>query len=394
MGSNPAAPTDSPTVTTPLTTPAPKFLHLFCVALVARLGTVALGSALATLPPDPYSDPNTPTTYLAELQATARPLEAWFRFDANWHVHIARNGYREAQGHSEGKAGPAFLPIVPGIMVAAEALGINLFWASVCCANLAGATGAAVFARVAARQLGDPAAAWRALALLLAFPTAFFLSAAYHESFGLLFGALVLAAWRADRCAPAGVFAFLGSLSRLSGVSFGLAALVDWLVTRERATLRRALWVALGSFAGIAAFWCFLWIVVGDPFAGLKMHRQWGRHPLSWRNPLRTLESVNDPLVPHYGEAVVVLGVVLLGIRAWRARGAFWGVLTLAPVAQMFASGTLLSAHRVVLACLPAFIELADLARGRRLFFAVTIIVFVYAQFVLLNRYVHWQFAG
>lgn len=380
-------------MTTPLASP-PKFLHLFLVALVVRFGTVVLGSALAALPPDPYSDPATPTTYVAELRATARPLEPWFRFDANWHVHIARHGYREAQGQKEGKVGPAFLPVVPGLMTAAEALGLNLFWASVCGCNLAGATGAAVFARVAARQLGEPAAAWRALAVLLAFPTAFFLSAPYHEPFGLLFGALALAAWQANRGAPVGLFAFLGSLSRLTGVALGVAALIDWLATRDRATARRALYAALGSFAGVAAFWGFLWLVVGDPFAGLSAQRQWGRHDLSWRNPLRTLESVTDPLVPHYGEAAVVVGVTILGVRAWRTRGPFWGVLTLVPVAQMFASGTLLSAHRVVLACLPAFLELADLVRGRRLLFAVTIIVFVYAQFDLLNRYVHWRFAG
>lgn len=380
-------------MTTPLDSPAPRFLHLVLVALAVRLGTVALGSALGALPPDPYSDPRTPTDYYAELLATARPLEPWFRFDANWHVHIARDGYREARGQ-EGRLGPAFQPVVPGLMAASEALGLSLFWVSMCCANLAGAAGAAVFARVAARLLNEPAAAWRALALLLAFPTAFFLSAPYHEAFGLLFGALALAAWQANRGALAGVWALLGSLSRLTGVALGVAAVVDWLLTRERAQLTRALWVAFGSFAGVAAFWGFLWLVVGDPFAGLKAHQNWGRHPLSWQNPLRAMESINDPLVPHRWEAVVVLGATVLGVRAWRRRGAFWGVLALVPVAQMFASGTLLSAHRVVLACLPAFIELTDLVRGRRLLFALTIIVFVYAQFILLNRYVHWQFAG
>jgi hypothetical protein len=59
----------------------------------------------------------------------------------------------------------------------------------------------------------------------------------------------------------------------------------------------------------------------------------------------------------------------------------------------MFASGTLLSAHRLVLAALPAFIELADLLRGHPWLFAATL-GFALAQFVLLGRYVHWQFAG
>ena len=68
-------------------------------------------------------------------------------------------------------------------------------------------------------------------------------------------------------------------------------------------------------------------------------------------------------------------------------------MLTLVPVAQMMLSGTFLSGHRVVLACLPAFIELADLLKNR-LWFGVVVVGFAAAQFVLLNRYVHWLFAG
>ena len=49
--------------------------------------------------------------------------------------------------------------------------------------------------------------------------------------------------------------------------------------------------------------------------------------------------------------------------------------------------------HRVVLACLPAFIELADLLKNR-LWFLVVVVGFALAQFVLLNRQIHWLFAG
>jgi hypothetical protein len=279
-------------------------------------------------------------------------------------------------------------------MAAGEALGLNMFWVGLFVANLTGALGAAVLARVAARQLNDPAAGWRTLALLLAFPTAFFCSAPYNESFGLLFTALALAAWQANRPIAGGLFALGGSLARMTGAALGVAAILDWLLTRDRATLRRAACVAVGSFAGLALFWGFLWWAVGDPFAGLKSQAMWGRAGLSWKNPLLTLESINDPQLPHRWEAVVVFSAALLGIRAWRKRGAFWGLLVLVPIAQMFASGTLLSAHRVILAAVPVFVELADLLRDRRVPFFATLLVFAYPQFLLLNRYVHWLFAA
>ncbi|MBN9122021.1 MAG: hypothetical protein J0I06_23250 [Planctomycetes bacterium] len=372
----------------------PRFLPFFLVALAARFGTIALGLVLATVPPDPYSDPETPTRVRDEIRTgSARLIEPWYRFDATWYADVARRGYAGSQGRN-GQLGVAFMPALPATMAAADALGLNMFWVGLLTTNLAGAVGTAVLARVAARQLGDPAAGWGTLALFLAFPTAFFCSAPYNESFGLLFAALTLAAWQANRPVVAGVCAFGGSLARLTGVAFGIAAVVDWFTARDRSTLRRALWVTIGSFAGVAAFWGFLWWAVGDPLANLKAHRSWGRPDLSWKNPLRTIESINDPLVPHRWEAVVVLGATILGVRAWRKRGAFWGLVALVPVAQMFASGTLLSAHRIILAALPAFIELADLLRGRRVLLCATLLVFAYAQLTLVNRFVHWQFAG
>lgn len=374
--------------------PSPRFLPLLVVALAVRFGTVALGSVLAYLPPDPHTDPHTPTHFRTELlSSTARVIEPWYHFDALWLMNVARNGYGEARDEG-GRLGVAFMPAMPVTLALGELLGLNPFWFGLIVANVCGAIGAAVLSRVAARELNDPAAGWRTLALLLAFPTAFFFSTPYNESFGLLFTALALAAWQTQRPVLAGFSAMGGSLARMTGVSLGVAAVLDWLTTRERRELGRAVAVAAGSFAGLVLFWCFLWWAVGDPFAGLKSQVKWGREELSWKNPFRTIESIYDPQLPHYGEAVVVFGFAVLGVRAWRKRGVFWGVATLLPVGQMFASGTLLSGHRLILAALPAFIELADLLRTRQTLLVATLLGFAFAQRLLLNRYVHWQFAG
>jgi hypothetical protein len=375
--------------------PTPAFLPLLLVALAARVATVALGVWLASRPPEviPPDDPAVVEVRERILNGRAQPVEPWYRWDAIWFVNVATQGYAGASDRG-GHLGPAFMPAMPATLALGEALGVNPFWFGLLVVNVLGAAGAALLARVAARQLNDPAAGWRTLALVLAFPTAFFCSAPYGEAFGLFFTALALSAWQTHRPAVAGLGAFGGSLARLTGVALGIAAVADWLVRRDRRELRRAVAVAIGSFAGVVVFWGFLWWAVGDPLAGLKTHTVWGRAGLSWKNPVRTLESVYDPTLPHWGEAVLVLGATVLGVRAWQKRGAFWGVVTLVPVAQMFASGTLLSGHRVILAALPAFVELADLLRARRPLFFATLLGFAFAQLLLLNRYVHWQFAG
>jgi hypothetical protein len=400
----------------PETLPPPRFRSLFAAALAARFGVAAIGLALVPLQPerpvriagvgvagfpaDLRPDDPTPERFRELMLAgPGRAVEPWYRWDAVWMVNVAQNGYAHAADES-GRNGVAFMPVMPACLALGGALGLNPFWFGLVAVNLAGAAGAAVFARVAARQLNDPAAGWRALLLLLAFPTAFFFSAPYNEAFGLLFTALALAAWQANRPILAGLCAAGGSLARLTGVALGAAAVADWLMERKRGELPRAAAVAIGSCAGLVLFCGLLWWAVGDPLAGLSAHEAWGRRGLSVRNPWHAIESIYDPElgrpggVRHFwGEAAVVAAFAALGVRAWRRRGTFWGTLALVPIAQMFASGTLLSAHRVVLAALPAFIELADLLR-RPLWYYLVLSAFAAGQLVLLNRYIHWQFAG
>jgi hypothetical protein len=395
---------------TPATDAVPRFWPLFAVALAVRLAVVVLGILLIPVQPDRVVvvfgvavagfpadlHPETPVPLHfrnAILAGPARVIEPWYRWDAVWMANVAENGYAGASD-TGGRLGPAFMPAMPACMAAAAAVGLDPFWAGLLIANLAAAAGTAVFARVAARLTGDRGTGLRTFVLLLAFPTAFFYSAPYNEAFGLLFTALALSAWLDRKAGRAAVFAALRSLARLTGVATGLAALADWLFhDRTRAGLGRAALVAAGSFGGLLLFWAFLAWAVGDPFAGLKTHAVWGRRELSARNPWLAIESVYDPELPHWGEAFVVLAFAILGVRAWVRRGTFWGVLTLVPVAQMMMSGTLLSGHRVILAAVPGFIELADLLRNR-LAFRLTVVGFAVAQLVLLNQYVHWIFAG
>jgi len=371
-----------------------RFAPLFAAALAVRIAVVLFGLVLAAQPPDPYQDPRTPTSFRDQIVVTsARVIEPWYRYDAVWFANVALNGYAGAEDRGI-HLGPAFMPAMPATMAAANVLGFNPFWAGLIVANLTAAAGAAVFARVAARLTKDRAVGLRAFVLIQAFPTAFFFSAPYNEAFGLLFTSLALSAWLSDMPGRAALFAALGSLARMTGVAVGAAALVGWLCDdRSRAGLRRALIVAAGSFSGLAIFLVYLYRAVGDPFAALKTHAAWGRHGLALENVWRAIQSIYDPELPHWGEAFLALAFAALGIRAWRRCGAFWGVLTLVPVVQMMLSGTFLSGHRVVLACLPGFIELADLLKGR-ICFRVVVVGFAVGQFILLNRYIHWLFAG
>jgi hypothetical protein len=82
-----------------------------------------------------------------------------------------------------------------------------------------------------------------------------------------------------------------------------------------------------------------------------------------------------------------------LGIHAFVKRGPLWGCLVLVPVLQALASGSILSMTRVVLSAYPAFVDAAEIASNRAVF-AITVIVCLLAQFVLLTSYVNWVFVA
>ena len=67
--------------------------------------------------------------------------------------------------------------------------------------------------------------------------------------------------------------------------------------------------------------------------------------------------------------------------------------MVLVPVLQALASGSILSMTRVVLSSYPGFLDAAEIASNRAVF-AVTVVVFLFAQFVLLTSYVNWIFVA
>ncbi|MGO9601252.1 MAG: mannosyltransferase family protein [Isosphaeraceae bacterium] len=82
-----------------------------------------------------------------------------------------------------------------------------------------------------------------------------------------------------------------------------------------------------------------------------------------------------------------------LGIHAFLKRGPLWGCMVLVPILQALASGSILSMTRVVLSSYPGFGDAAEIASNRAVF-GITVVVCLFAQFVLLTSYVNWVFVA
>ena len=113
---------------------------------------------------------------------------------------------------------------------------------------------------------------------------------------------------------------------------------------------------------------------------------------------LRAAGSTDDVastlhVVFYFRDLLATVLFLGLGIHAFLKRGPLWGCLVLVPVLQVLASGSILSMTRVVLSSYPGFLDAAEIASNRAVF-AITVVVCLFGQFVLLRLYLNWIFVA
>jgi len=173
-------------------------------------------------------------------------INGWFRWDTGFFLKIAASGYAQGDGST------AFAPIYPLLInVVAYVTGGNFLLAALIISNGFCLIVIALFYITARHELNDSGAAYRSVFLLLCFPTAFYLFAAYPES---LFLAFLLTSWvaaRNNRWLLAGVTASIATLIRFQGITIVLMLALLWYI--ENGLNFKELFV-LGSEAVIRAY--------------------------------------------------------------------------------------------------------------------------------------------
>ena len=233
-------------------------------------------------------------------------LEVWARWDAEWYLLIAEQGYhsdaffldRPVAYSPEDATG--FFPLYPLLTRVGTLLGLSALCAGVLVSNLALLLGLWFLRDLAARDFGEDAAE-AALWVLVTFPTSFFLSAVYAESL-MLAGALgALRAARDGRPWAAGLWGAIATLARPTGILV-MVPLVDELLLARRAhpgprgaSRLAALAIPPGALAGYMLY-CRASFGSFAPF--LARQERWrGAFSGPWRAFTRYLEA------PHLHDA-------------------------------------------------------------------------------------------
>ena len=293
------------------------------------------------------------------LHELGRAIDVWARWDSNWFLKIAEEGY------SWPSSTPAFFPLYPFLVAA---LGFAFFGhpllAGVVVSLVAGSAAFVLLYRLTVIKLGQEVAHHTVLFLALA-PTSLFFGAVYSESLFLLLAVATFLAAEKGGYWKAGGLAGLALLTRSAGVALLPALIVfAWRAPNRR----RALAGVAVAPALFALYPLLLALWIGKPFAFLDAQRVvWERH----LSPAGPIGGVVAAVQKREVIDLAIAGIVIaLGVVAWRRIGVPYGLFVLGSVALPLAvyshKDPLLSVQRFVVVAFPAFMALATVARSRK----------------------------
>jgi hypothetical protein len=340
-----------------------------------------LAAVFAFLFFEPNRHPQADRWDTARLHDLGYLTDIWARWDSDFFLRIAQNGYDEASA--------AFHPLYPALVALLGRIFFGHYVLAGLVVSLLATLGSFVLLhRLAAERLGTEGARNTVLYLAV-FPMALFLQAVYSESLFLLLVLATFALAERNRFAAAGVVAGLAILTRAAGLALLPAlALLAW---RHRDRLR-----ALGSVAlalPVAAIYpLVLWQQVDDPWAFTDAQDRWHRH-FSHAGPLggiwdglvagwRGLEqfvvghgthvagvSARHAAAENLQAAVFLVLFLALTVVVWRRFGAAYGLFAAAslaiPLSYPSSRWPLLSLPRFGLVIFPFFLALAALTTDR-----------------------------
>jgi len=312
-------------------------------------------------------------------------LAMWQRFDANWYVSIAENGYGSIPGDVH------FPPLFPLLMRTLQPIFRSTFLAGLFISHLATVFALKLLYDVFT-QWGETRIGRRAFIFFVIYPSTFFLFSAYSEPLFLVVALLSLRAMNSRSWSWAGFWIFCAILIRLQGVA--LLAPMLFLMWRDDPFLRkRAHWAGV-SIAGIGGVF-YLYIRSKQvtentiPFAETDLHARLVPPWQSYWYAVETIFSRNATLIDILNWIIVTLFIILL-IWGWKKIPLAYNIYTLFSLliilTRMVETQPLMSMSRYSLTLFPSFYALSLAGENPWLRRAI-----IYIS-ILLNLFLSGQF--
>jgi hypothetical protein len=336
----------------------------------AQNGT-AISGALAgkTVPPSTFTAEDV-FPYHDVPPATTGPFAVWQRFDVNWYMKIARDGYG-----NDGSV--AYFPLFPLLMRLLGPVTGGDFWAGILISNLSLIAVLYLLQRIAA-FLVDGESARRSVVYFLFFPTSFFLLSVYTESLFLVCVLASLVCALRSRWGWAILFGALSAATRLQGVLMVLPlGLILWRELRHAAQDKpsEALFSTSALFRFVSMFVIPLttlgfFLYTRGSFFHAYQDKLYAKFTLPWNNLWASISLLAGGSGGPIDALNLIITVLLCGmlVLVWRKLPLELTVYSLlmfiAPMFRMTTTQPLVSMSRYALVVFPIFIVFGSAGRN------------------------------
>ena len=312
-------------------------------------------------------------------------------WDAQHYLYLATHGYRDAE------ISMVFPPGWPTVLSLAGSDPWHATLFGVVLANVFSLGALWLLHRLVTRRYSVDVADLT-IAMVIAFPTAFFLSLPYSEALFLLLSIACLDAIDRERFVVAAGLAFVATTVRMLGICL-VVPLAYTLLEQRRWS--RLLLVPLPALAMGVHRWLLAHVAV--------RHAQYGEYLSQFVNQQSALHTIDLPrlvglyLQPLHWHGVLdsiidrVFFVLALGLGCWGLRSRAGRAYVLYALAIVWVAGTsasLVSFSRYVLAAVPLFALLAQRAEPGRIVKLLYFSVALPLQFIFLLRHIHNYWVG
>ena len=296
-------------------------------------------------------------------------LLMWLRWDALWYLKIAAHGYTKVNEL-------AFFPTYPMLIRGVHLLTRLPFDVSALLLSNAMCLAFLFVFWALVSEYFDQSVRQRALWAALAFPTAFFMSAAYTESTFLFLSVMVFWLARRQKFWWAGFCAIGATLTRNEGVFMVIPILWQYYLARGF-KFRWELLSVLSVPLAMGGFMYFQWRHFGNPLAFISSQSAWGRH-ITWPwvgiwlaiGKIWHGSSLQASTVLSMIDLSSSLVSLALWIYSWKKLPVdwmmYWAVLWLIDVSapSPYGRSPLLSMSRLVLILFPTYVGLGILTEN------------------------------
>lgn len=315
------------------------------------------------------------------------PLQLPARWDSEWYLDIATNGYSYKGPHQLSNI--AFFPIYPMLIrVLSYIFFGNLVLAGWIVSLVSIVAASVVLVRLVER-FHKNLQPFEVLAFALLFPTAIFFTGIYTESLFLLFSVSAFYFARKQQFYYSLAIAALATITRVTGIVLLLPIAIEYFITYKKHWLRKeVLFFALPPLA-LGSIGLFHRRAFGDALAFFRVEEAFGRNFHLNSEHFQTLTSAAQSNL-FIDAFITLVGIIMVYVIAKRVRVSYAAYVA-ASILVPLSTGTLMSMNRYVLALFPISLAAATFSKPVKAFWLLCSVLLLALTTML---YAHSYWAG